>query len=467
MDIFLSILGLLGFIALTAGTGLFVAIEFAITGLERSTIDAHVKAKNDKPARLTRDAHSELSLVLSGAQLGITITTLATGYLAEPILAKFFTPILDLAGVPHSASMAIALVLSIIVATTLSMIFGELVPKNLAITNPLDVARWAIRPVWVFNRIFRGFILFLNNTANFIVRKFGIEPADELASARSPKELAALVKNSTGTGGFTQAKARILERSLRFSNLSAEDIMTPRSTVESLDENDTAVDLIEVAMNTGHSRFPVTRGDLDETIGVVHVKDAVEISPDRLSQTAVKRLARPVPTIPDSLAGDAVLNHVRSAGSQLVLVADEYGGTSGIITIEDVVEEIIGAVWDEYDNEGEDAEVRKTGQFWEMSGLVRIDEVFDAVGYTAPDGPYETLGGLVMATLGAIPAEGDEVVLPRSEREARDTFESGLDSRWIARVLSMDNHRIEWVLLRPVTESAARAAETALRKKEA
>ena len=197
------------------------------------------------------------------------------------------------------------------------------------------------------------------------------------------------------------------------------------------------------------------------------MKDAVEISPDRLSHTAVKRLARPVPTIPDSLAGDAVLNHVRSAGSQLVLVADEYGGTSGIITIEDVVEEIIGAVWDEYDNEGEDAEVRKTGQFWEMSGLVRIDEVFDAVGYTAPDGPYETLGGLVMATLGAIPAEGDEVVLPRSEREARDTFESGLDSRWIARVLSMDNHRIEWVLLRPVTESAARAAETALRKKEA
>lgn len=455
MDILLSILGLAGFIALTAGTGLFVGIEFAITGLERSTIDQHVKDKNDGPARLIQKAHGELSLLLSGAQLGITITTLATGYLAEPILAKFFTPMLDLFGIPHSASMAIALTLAVILATALSMIFGELVPKNLAITDPIKVARFTIRPVWAFNQFFRGFISWLNNMANFVLHRFGIEPADELASARSPKELAAIVKSSAGTGEFTQAKAQILDRSLRFRDISADDIMTPRSTVESLDEEDTADKLILLAMETGHSRFPVTRGDLDDTIGVVHVKDAVALQPERLATTTVKRLARPVPTVPESLGGEAVLQSVRSAGSQLILVADEYGGTSGIITIEDVVEEIVGEVWDEYDDKDEDAEVRRTGQMWEMSGLVRTDEIFEEVGYTAPDGPYETLGGLVMSALGRVPEEGDQVVLPRSERELRDSFESGLNNRWLARVVSMDKHRVDRVILSPITEEQA------------
>ena len=231
--------------------------------------------------------------------------------------------------------------------------------------------------------------------------------------------------------------------------------MTPRSTVESLDEEDTADKLILLAMETGHSRFPVTRGDLDDTIGVVHVKDAVALQPERLATTTVKRLARPVPTVPESLGGEAVLQSVRSAGSQLILVADEYGGTSGIITIEDVVEEIVGEVWDEYDDKDEDAEVRRTGQMWEMSGLVRTDEIFEEVGYTAPDGPYETLGGLVMSALGRVPLEGDQVVLPRSERELRDSFESGLNNRWLARVVSMDKHRVDRVILSPITGEQA------------
>ena len=146
---------------------------------------------------------------------------------------------------------------------------------------------------------------------------------------------------------------------------------------------------------------------------------------------------------------------MRSAGSQLILVADEYGGTSGIITIEDVVEEIVGEVWDEYDDKDEDAEVRRTGQMWEMSGLVRTDEIFEEVGYTAPDGPYETLGGLVMSALGRVPLEGDQVVLPRSERELRDSFESGLNNRWLARVVSMDKHRVDRVILSPITGEQA------------
>lgn len=452
MEIVISIVALLGFVALTACTGLFVAIEFALTGMERSTIDEHAQSKGDGTARLLRRAHGELSFVLSGAQLGITITTLATGYLAEPILAKFFTPLLEAIGLPEASTTAVAMLLSLIIATGLSMVFGELVPKNLAIAHPLDVGRLTVRPVWIFNQALKHFIHALNNTANFFVRKLGIEPADELASARSPQELSALVKNSTGDGGFSAGKARVLDRSLKFGDTSADDLMTPRSTVETLDVEDTALDLIRKASETGHSRFPVTRGDLDDTMGVVHVKDALSVPYPARATTPLASMTKPVPTIPASLGGDAVLAKVRSAGSQLVLVADEYGGTAGIVTIEDVVEEIVGEVWDEHDNRAEDAEVQRKGKSWEVSGLVRTDELPDAIGYTPPEGPYETLGGLIMSTLGRIPTEGDEVILPQLRRDFADSLDSSASFRWEARVKSMDNRRVDRVTMRPVQE---------------
>ncbi|MBC2681521.1 hemolysin family protein [Corynebacterium anserum] len=450
MDILLSVLGLIGFVALTACTGLFVAVEFALTGIERSTVDDHVKTKGDSTAKLLRKAHGELSFLLSGAQLGITLTTLATGYLAEPILARFFTPLLELVGLPESATMTVALLLSLVIATALSMVFGELVPKNLAIAHPLQVGRYTVRPVWTFNKVLAAFIRAMNNSANVIVRKLGIEPADELASARSPQELSALVKNSTGDGGFTAGKARVLDKSLKFGDARAEDLMTPRSTVETLSVDDSALELIRRALESGHSRFPVTRGDLDDTIGVVHVKDALSIPHAERARTPVADMARAVPTIPASLGGDAVLAKVRGAGSQLVLVADEYGGTAGIVTIEDVVEEIVGEVWDEHDNRAEDAEVMRRGKTWEVSGLLRTDELADAVGYSAPEGPYETLGGLIMATLGRIPEQGDVVLLPRGERDFAESLESGNTFRWRATVKVMDNRRVDRVVLRPV-----------------
>jgi CBS domain containing-hemolysin-like protein len=453
MDIALSILGLLAFILLTAGTGVFVAVEFATTSLERSTIDADVAKRGDAASKMVQKAHGNLSFMLSGMQLGITLTTLATGYLAEPILAKYFTPLLELAGLSESASAPVALIISMVIATILSMVFGELVPKNLAIANPLGAARLLTAPVWHFNRIFRGFINLLNRAANGIVRALGIEPADELASARSPQELSALVRHSSGARGFDQSKVRILDRSLKFGDATAEDVMTPRSTVDTLETTDTALDLIRQAYESGHSRFPVVRGDLDETVGVVHVKDALTIPASERATTTVESLARPVPTVPESLEGDAVLNQVRSAGTQLVLVADEFGGTAGIVSIEDVVEEIVGEVWDEHDNRDEDREVRKVGRSWELSGLVRVDELTDICGYHVPDGPYETLGGLVMATLGRIPAVGDLVVLPPDERTGSEVFSDGPVVRWRAAVISMDNRRVDKVHLVPVPDA--------------
>lgn len=451
MDILISIASLLGFIALTSATGLFVAIEFALSGLERSAVAEHVRTKNDGLARAVQRDYNNLSFVLSGAQLGITITTLATGFLAEPILARYFTPVLELIGLSQSASTATALVLAMIVATLLSMVYGELVPKNFAITKPIVAARFATRPVRVFNIVFKWFILGLNSTANAVLRKLGIEPADELASARSAEELQSLVRNSAEHGEFSQAKARLVTNSLEFGESSAEDFMTPRSTIEALSVDDTVSDLLTLARETGHSRFPIIDGDLDDTIGMVHVKNAFAVPAERRSTVTLRSIARPIPVIPASLDGDAVLEAVRSAGSQVVLVADEYGGTAGLVTIEDVVEEILGEVYDEYDDVDAERDFIRDGAAWTVAGLARVDDLPETVGYYPPEGSYETLGGLIMSVLGRIPEEGDLMVLPDAENDAFNEFESGIRGRWTALVTAMDGRRVDRVTLQPIS----------------
>lgn len=461
MELFLSILSLLAFVALTASTGLFVAIEFAMTGMERSTVEAHVNERGDGRARAVARDHANLSFVLSGAQLGITLTTLASGFLAEPVLGKFFTPALEAVGLPGGASRTVALVLALIVATFLSMVFGELVPKNIAITNPLSTARVVVPPVHWFNTVFRWFIHFLNASANWVVRRLGIEPADELASARSSQELGAMVRSSAEAGGLDAATAAVIDRSLRFGDTTAEEVMTPRSTIESLDAEDTVADLIALARESGHSRFPVRRGDLDDTLGVVHVKDAFSVERSLRATTKLETLARQVPFVPGTLDGDSVLNRVRSAGSQVVLVADEYGGTQGLVTIEDLVEEILGEVYDEYDDRESDRDFVRYGTSWDVSGLVRLDEFAERTGFDAPDGPYETLGGLIMATLGRIPEVGDEVVLTDGASSFQEEFTSGVGGEWLAQVTDMDGRRIDRALLRPISPEEAQEAEAA------
>ena len=455
MDLLLSILALLAFVVLTASTGLFVAIEFSMTGMERSTIDAHVRDTGDSTARAVARDHANLSFVLSGAQLGITLTTLAAGFLAEPVLGKFFTPLLEVVGLPASASSTVALILALVVATFLSMVFGELVPKNVAITDPLKTARAVVRPVHYFNTVAKPFINFLNSSANWVVRKMGIEPADELASARSSQELGAMVRSSAEAGGLDAATAAVIDRSLRFGETTAEEVMTPRSTIDSLDADDTVADLISLARETGHSRFPVRRGDLDDTLGVVHIKDAFSVPREERATTRLATLARRVPFVPGTLDGDSVLNRVRSAGSQVVLVADEYGGTQGLVTIEDLVEEILGEVYDEYDDRESEKDFTRFGTSWEVAGLVRLDELEERTGFAAADGPYETLGGLIMATLGRIPELGDEVTLRGATGSLQEEFQSAGAGSWLAQVTEMDGRRIDRAMLRPVPEEEA------------
>ncbi|MFT4126897.1 MAG: hemolysin family protein [Gordonia sp. (in: high G+C Gram-positive bacteria)] len=472
MNTLIYVGGLVGFLALTLGTALFVAAEFSLTALERSTIDSDVNNRADRRSRMVQRAHRTLSFQLSGAQLGITITTLITGYIAEPVLARLFTPALTGAGLGAAAG-GISLALALIIATSLSMVLGELMPKNLAISLPLGAARTTAGAMMMFSALFRPVITGLNGTANWLVRRLGIEPADELRSGRSPQELSSLVRNSARQGAIDEGTATLVNRSLRFGELCAEDLMTPRVTVECLDRDDTVRDLVVACSRTGHSRFPVVDdGDLDELIGVVHVKQAFTVSPEEQAATSVATLARRVPTVPASLDGDALMDRIRADGMEFCVVIDEYGGTAGIVTTEDLIEEILGDVTDEHDHEHPDVQV--IGDGFLCAGLLRVDELAEATGYRAPDGSYDTLGGLVMFVLGRIPAVGDSVDLPArtpvadpdDEDEDADLELPDSDRQWRATVTAMDGRRVDVVALHPIAEDDLRTREQPHRRGE-
>lgn len=431
-----SVLSILAIVVLTVGTAIFVAAEFSLTTLERSTVEANARG-GDRRDQLVRRAHRSLSFQLSGAQVGISITTLATGYLAEPVVGRMVRPALDALGLPENLASGCALFLAVLIATSLSMVFGELVPKNLAVARPLPTARFAAPLQLLFSMLFTPVIRMTNGTANWILRRLGIEPAEELRSARTAQELASLVRNSARSGSLDETTATLVDRSLRFGERTAEELMTPRSKIETLEGDDTVADLIATAIRTGYSRFPIVDGDLDATIGMVHVKQVFTIPQAQRDHTRLTSLAVPAATVPSTLDGDSVMTQIRANGMQTALVVDEYGGTAGMVTVEDLIEEIVGDVRDEHDDATPDVVPAAGG--WRVSGLLRIDEVATETGFRAAEGDYETIGGLVLQELGHIPEAGESV-----ELDAFDPDEPKEEPvRWRATVMHMDGRRID------------------------
>lgn len=432
-----TVLALLAIMALTGGTALFVAAEFSLTALERSTVDANARTGGRRDKMVQR-AHRTLSFQLSGAQLGISITTLATGYLAEPVVARLIEPGLDAVGLSDNAAKSVALILSLLLVTSVSMVFGELVPKNLAVARPGPTARATAGPQWLFSALLTPLIRLTNGTANLILRRLGIAPAEVLRSARSPQELVSLVRTSARTGSLDPVTAALVDRSLQFGARTAEELMTPRSKIAALGADGAVRDLVTMAIETGYSRFPVVEGDLDETVGMVHVKQVFAVPCDERDRTPLARLVIEVPVVPSTLDGDAVMAEVRKSPLQTVLVADEYGGTAGMVTMEDLIEEIVGDVRDEHDDVTPDV-LRMSRNSWRVSGLLRIDEVAAATGFRAPEGEYETIGGLMMHLLGNIPTPGERVELTAFEPDGPPDS----PSRWGAKVIRMAGRRID------------------------
>ncbi|OSC39800.1 hemolysin family protein [Mycobacterium decipiens] len=436
MNVTGTVATILAILALTFGTAVFVAAEFSLTALDRSTVAANARRGTSRD-RFIRRAHRRLSFQLSGAQVGISITTLATGYLTEPLVADFPHPALTDIGISERVADGIAAFLALSAVTSVSMVFGELVPKYLAVARPLRTARAVVVPQVLFSLLLTPAIRLTNGAANWIVRQLGIEPAEELRSARTPQELVSLVHSSARSGSLDDATAWLMRRSLQFGALTAEELMTPRSKIVALQTDNTIADLVAVVAASGFSRFPIVEGDLDETVGIVHVKQVFEVPPPDRARVLLTSIAKPVAVVPSTLDGDAVMAQIRANALQTAMVVDEYGGTAGMVTLEDLIEEIVGDVRDEHDDATPD--VVAAGSGWRVSGLLRIDEVASAIGYRAPEGPYETIGGLVLRELGHIPVSGETVELTALNQDGLPDA----TMRWLATVVQMDGRRID------------------------
>ncbi|GAA2285277.1 membrane protein [Streptomyces ruber] len=437
-----EVLLLLVAVLLSLACGAFVAAEFSLTTVERSELERAVE-RGERGAAGALAAVRNLTFQLSGAQLGITVTNLVVGMLAEPSVAALISGPLESAGVSPSVSGSIALVVGTALSTVFLMVVGELVPKNWAIASPVGVARTVATPMRWFSTVFRPFIRQLNDTANRVVRLLGVEPAEELASARGRQELAALARHSAREGALEPDTAELFVRTLNLADLTAENVMTPRVQVIALDAQATCADVANATRATGLSRFPVYRDGLDSVIGTIHVKDVLAVPAERRALVPVAELAREPLFVPGSLTVDRLLDRL-SGKRTMAVVIDEYGGTAGVATLEDIVEEVVGEVRDEHDPH-ETPELAPAGAddegraLYSADGSARTDRLA-RVGLRAPDGPYETLAGLVATELGRIPEAGDAVEV----------------AGWRLEVVDAAGHRAARVLLHaPLAEDAA------------
>ncbi|NBE56174.1 hemolysin family protein [Streptomyces boluensis] len=396
---------------LTLACGVFVAAEFSLTTVERSKLERAV-ADGEQGADSALKAVRSLTFQLSGAQLGITVTGLVIGMLAEPSIGKLLAGPLDDLGLSKGAAESAALVIGTVLSTIVLMVVGELVPKNWAISSPLAVAKRVATAQRWFSAAFKPLITHLNNTANRSVRRLGLEPAEELASARGPQELAALARHSAKQGALEADTAELFVRTLNLADLTAENVMTPRVQVMALDIQATAEDVATATRATGLSRFPVYRGNLDSVVGVAHIKDVLAVPAERRPRFPVGEIMREPLLVPETLTVDRLLDRL-SGKRTMAVVIDEYGGTAGVATLEDIVEEVVGEVRDEHDPH-ETADLAAAGtddegrRLYDADGSARTDQLAK-IGLRAPDGPYETLAGLVATELGRIPAVGDGV----------------------------------------------------------
>ncbi|MFF3765441.1 hemolysin family protein [Streptomyces sp. NPDC001922] len=396
---------------LTLACGVFVAAEFSLTTIERSVLE-RAAADGERGADSALQAVRTLTFQLSGAQLGITVTGLVIGMLAEPSLGRLLTGPLEAVGLPASASASTALVLGTAISTVLLMVVGELVPKNWAISRPLPVAKRVAGPQRAFSKLFGPLIGHLNNSANRLVHRMGLEPTEELVSARGPQELVALARHSAEEGALEADTAELFVRTLTLADLTAENVMTPRVQVVALEVQATAEDIANATRATGLSRFPVYRGSLDTVVGIAHLKDVLAVPAGRRPRHPVSEVLREPLLVPESLPVDRLLDQL-SGKQGMAVVIDEYGGTAGVVTLEDIVEEVVGEVRDEHDPletpdlapAGTDEEGRAV---YDADGAARVDQL-RAIGLRAPEGPYETLAGLVATELGRIPVAGDTV----------------------------------------------------------
>ena len=416
---------------LTVGTGIFVASEFSMINLERNELEARA-SRGEKNLGPTIRALRKTSTHLSGAQLGITLTTMLTGFLAEPALTHLLAPALVKLGIAETVVEGIALAVGMFIATLFSTLIGELVPKKLALTLPLETNKFVVRIQIGFTWITGWMLVALNSVGNGIVRLFGIEPKEELSSSRTADELSSLVRRSAMMGALDAHTATLLTKTLALSQLTAADVMTPRPRMFTVDRDQTVEDLVALTNKTGHSRFPVIDGDSDSVLGIAHVKQAASVPREKRAEVPVGAIQVEAMRVPETMGLEALMVELRAKGLQLAIVVDEYGGTAGLVTLEDLVEELVGELADEHDR-AKAGIIRGVNESLLFPGMTRPDELAEMAIKVPDDGAYETVGGFIMSELGRIPLRGDEI-----------RIENG-----VLKVERMDGRRVDRVRFTP------------------
>jgi CBS domain containing-hemolysin-like protein len=397
---------------LIVGNAVFVAAETALVTVDRNLVESRAREGSVRFGQV-RGTLQRLSTSLSAAQLGITVTSLAIGFVAAPSVATLLRGPLAALGLDTDVAEATGVAVALLLATGVQMVFGELVPKNIALSRPVGAALWVVPPLLVFSTVTRPLIALLNGSANRLLRLVGVEPVEELRSARTPDELASVMRRAGAQGALGSETAVLMERSLSFSAKSAADVMTPRTRLRTISAPAPVTTVIEATRETGHSRFAVIGDSIDDIQGVVHIKQAIAVpEPDRSTTQVREVMAQPV-LVPPSMRLDPLLHLLQEPGLQLAAVVDEYGGTAGIVTFEDLVEELVGDVVDEHDSPVPGIRRQPDGT-WLLSGLLRPDEIQAAIGLELPAGraDYETVAGLILQLLGRIPQPGDSVEVP-------------------------------------------------------
>lgn len=400
---------------LTFFTGYFVAQEFAYVTVDRGRL-RQIAQEGDPAAERALKITSQLSFTLSGAQFGITVTTLLVGFVAEPLVSSGLADWLGWSGLPTAATASIALIATLLFSTGVQMVLGELGPKNWAISEPVRLARALSRTTLIYLAVAGPVITFFDSASNKLLRSVGVEPVQELPHGATPEDLSRIIADSRTGGLMDDDLSALLGRGLAFQGHVAEEVMTPRIDVQTVQADEPASRVLEL-LATGHARFPVVGRDIDDIVGVVGFHELLEVAPEDRATTAVRDLVSDAVIIPESLPLPKVLDALRSRRRQLACVVDEHGGFAGVVSFEDIAEEVVGEIWDEDDVDVPEPTVREDGS-WELAARLRLDEVIGLIGIKLPeDEDYDTVSGLVMDRLERVTEPGDTVTVTWQDRD--------------------------------------------------
>ena len=393
-------------ILLLLANGFFVAAEFAVIAAGRSKLE-QTAAEGNLRARAALASASELSFTLSAVQLGITMASLGLGFVGEPAVASLiesaFGSVVELPpGVLHTISLVIALT----IVTFLHMVISEMAPKNIAIAEPERTALAIAVPLRAYTNLFRPFITLFNSMGNLGTRLLGVEPPEERPDVHTASEIGAMIKESAEVGMVREFERRLLSGAIGFGERDAAAVMIPRTEVVAVPASATPAAIEKIVLQTGHSRLPVYEPDLDHVLGFVHTKDLLRVPPQERNRPLPRRFIRPMLIVPESRKAHPLLLDMRRERKHFALVVDEHGGTSGIVTLEDLLEELVGEIRDEYDASEAGIEELGPGRYL-VPGSLRIDEIDELLGIALPKGDYETVAGWMMAELGRIPQRRD------------------------------------------------------------